>query len=46
MAWTGWPRPIRAGDDPYLLGRWEPGPLETDAFLAALAVRLNRAAPP
>jgi peptidoglycan/xylan/chitin deacetylase (PgdA/CDA1 family) len=46
MAWTGWPRPVRAGDDPYLLGRWEPGPLQTDAFLAALAVRLNRAAPP
>ena len=44
-AWTGWPRPIRAGDDPYLLGRWEPGPLDTDAFLAALAVRVNRAAP-
>lgn len=46
MAWTGWPRPVRAGDDPFLLGRWEPGPLETDAFLAALAVRVNRAAPP
>jgi peptidoglycan/xylan/chitin deacetylase (PgdA/CDA1 family) len=45
MAWTGWPRPVRAGDDPYLLGRWEPGPLETDDFLAALSVRLNRAAP-
>ena len=46
MAWTGWPHPVRAGDDPFLLGRWEPGPLETDAFLAALAVRVNRAAPP
>lgn len=46
LAWTGWPRPVRAGDDPLLLGRWEPGPLETDAFLAALAVRVNRAAPP
>jgi peptidoglycan/xylan/chitin deacetylase (PgdA/CDA1 family) len=46
MAWTGWPRPVRAGDDPFLLGRWEPGPLQTDAFLAALAVRVNRAAPP
>jgi peptidoglycan/xylan/chitin deacetylase (PgdA/CDA1 family) len=45
MAWTGWPRPVRAGDDPLLLGRWEPGPLETDAFVAALAVRINRAAP-
>jgi peptidoglycan/xylan/chitin deacetylase (PgdA/CDA1 family) len=46
MAWTGWPRPVRASDDPFLLGRWEPGPLQTDAFLAALAVRVNRAAPP
>lgn len=46
MGWTGWPRPVRAGDDPFLLGRWEPGPLETDAFLAALAVRVNRAARP
>ena len=46
MACTGWARPIRAGDDPYLLGRWEPGPLDTDAFLAALAVHVNRAAPP
>jgi peptidoglycan/xylan/chitin deacetylase (PgdA/CDA1 family) len=46
MAWTGWPRPARAADDPFLLGRWEPGPLETDAFVAALAVRVNRAAPP
>jgi peptidoglycan/xylan/chitin deacetylase (PgdA/CDA1 family) len=46
LAWTGWPRPVRAGDNPLLLGRWEPGPLETDAFLAALAVRVNRAAPP
>jgi peptidoglycan/xylan/chitin deacetylase (PgdA/CDA1 family) len=46
MAWTGWPRPVRASDDPFLLGRWEPGLLQTDAFLAALAVRVNRAAPP
>ena len=46
MAWTGWPRPVRSADDPFLLGRWEPGPLQTDAFVAALAVRVNRAAPP
>jgi peptidoglycan/xylan/chitin deacetylase (PgdA/CDA1 family) len=46
MAWTGWPRPVRAGDDPFLLGRWEPRPLDTDAFATALAVRVNRAAPP
>jgi peptidoglycan/xylan/chitin deacetylase (PgdA/CDA1 family) len=44
-AWTGWPRPARAGDDPFLLGRWEPGPLDLDSFVAAVAVRLHRAAP-
>jgi peptidoglycan/xylan/chitin deacetylase (PgdA/CDA1 family) len=44
-AWTGWPRPVRAGDDPFLLGRWEPGPLEVDAFITAVAIRLHRAAP-
>jgi peptidoglycan/xylan/chitin deacetylase (PgdA/CDA1 family) len=46
MAWTGWPRPVRSADDPFLLGRWEPGPLQTDAFVAALAIRVNRPAPP
>jgi peptidoglycan/xylan/chitin deacetylase (PgdA/CDA1 family) len=44
-AWTGWPQPALAGDDPFLLGRWEPGPLELDPFVASVAVRLNRAAP-
>jgi peptidoglycan/xylan/chitin deacetylase (PgdA/CDA1 family) len=44
-AWTGWPRPARAGDDPFLLGRWEPGPLDLDSFVAAVGVRLHRAAP-
>jgi peptidoglycan/xylan/chitin deacetylase (PgdA/CDA1 family) len=44
-AWTGWPRPVRAGDDPFLLGRWEPGPLELDAFVTAVAIRLHRATP-
>jgi peptidoglycan/xylan/chitin deacetylase (PgdA/CDA1 family) len=43
-AWTGWPRPVGAGDDPLLLGRWEPGPLEADAFVTAVAIRLHRAA--
>jgi peptidoglycan/xylan/chitin deacetylase (PgdA/CDA1 family) len=45
-AWTGHPRPFAPGANPYLLGRWEPGPLDADAFLAELAVRLHRAAPP
>jgi peptidoglycan/xylan/chitin deacetylase (PgdA/CDA1 family) len=44
-AWTGWPRPARPGDDPFLLGRWEPGPLDPDAFVAAVAIRLHRVAP-
>jgi peptidoglycan/xylan/chitin deacetylase (PgdA/CDA1 family) len=44
-AWTGWPRPAQPGGDRFLLGRWEPGPLDVDAFVASVAVRLNRAAP-
>jgi peptidoglycan/xylan/chitin deacetylase (PgdA/CDA1 family) len=44
-AWTGWPQPSRVDGDRFLLGRWEPGPLEVDSFRAAVAVRLNRAAP-
>jgi peptidoglycan/xylan/chitin deacetylase (PgdA/CDA1 family) len=44
-AWTGWPRPCRVGDDPFQLGRWEPGPLPVDAFVTSVAVRLHRASP-
>lgn len=44
-AWTGRPRPGRTGDDPYLLGRWEPGPMATDEFLVNVSIRLNREAP-
>ena len=44
-AFTGAPQPVRPGNDPYRLGRWEPGPLEVDDLLARLAVRLNRSAP-
>jgi peptidoglycan/xylan/chitin deacetylase (PgdA/CDA1 family) len=44
-AWTGWPRPAQPGDDRFLLGRWEPGPLDVDAFVASVAIRLHRAAP-
>lgn len=44
-AWTGWPQPSRVGGDRFLLGRWESGPLDVDSFVAAVAVRLNRAAP-
>jgi peptidoglycan/xylan/chitin deacetylase (PgdA/CDA1 family) len=40
-ACTGRPVPVRPGDDPYLLGRWEPGPVGPDRFMASMAVRLN-----
>lgn len=45
-ALTGRASPIRAGDDPFLLGRWEPGELTADDLVARLAVRLHRGAPP
>jgi len=35
-------RPITATSDRFLLGRWEPGPLEGAEFSAALAMRLLR----
>lgn len=44
-AWTGAALPLRPGDDPYLLGRYEPGALQVDAFAAMIAIRLNRLAP-
>lgn len=39
-------RPITVRSDPFLLGRWDPGFLEGDAFTAALALRLSRPATP
>jgi peptidoglycan/xylan/chitin deacetylase (PgdA/CDA1 family) len=45
-AWTGLPNAMRSGDDRFLLGRWEPGPLGIDEFLAKVAVRLHRSLPP
>lgn len=44
-AWTGWPAPVRADSDRFLLPRWEPGCLDEKDFAAALAVRLHRTAP-
>jgi peptidoglycan/xylan/chitin deacetylase (PgdA/CDA1 family) len=41
-AWTGRPHPMRSGDDPFLLGRWEPGRVDVDDFLVGTAVRLTR----
>ncbi len=40
-ACTGRPTPIRPSDDPYLLGRWEPGPMDLERFIASVAARLN-----
>ena len=39
-------RPITARSDRFLLGRWDPGVLEGEAFAAALAARLSRPATP
>jgi peptidoglycan/xylan/chitin deacetylase (PgdA/CDA1 family) len=40
-AWTGRQRPVRRGDDPFLLGRWEPGPLPAPDFQARVVANLN-----
>jgi hypothetical protein len=40
-AWTGHPRPMRPGDDRYLLGRWEPSRREVDDLLVETAIRLT-----
>jgi peptidoglycan/xylan/chitin deacetylase (PgdA/CDA1 family) len=40
-AFTGRPGPVRPADDPHLLGRWEPGPIALDRFVAGVAARLN-----
>ncbi|MGI8521531.1 MAG: polysaccharide deacetylase family protein, partial [Actinomycetota bacterium] len=39
-AWTGRPCSMHPSDDPYLLGRWEPGRLEVEDFLVGVSVRL------
>jgi peptidoglycan/xylan/chitin deacetylase (PgdA/CDA1 family) len=41
-AWTGRPRPIEPGDDPYLLGRWEAGAAEGHDLGARLSAVMNR----
>ena len=41
-AWTGRQNALRRGDDQYLLGRWEPGDLGVEDFLAGMAIRLSR----
>jgi len=44
-AWTGIPNAARAGADPFMLGRWEPGDLSVDELVVKLAIRLNRTRP-
>jgi peptidoglycan/xylan/chitin deacetylase (PgdA/CDA1 family) len=44
-AFTGAARPIRPGDNRFLLGRWEPGPIDVDALMMKLSIRLHRASP-
>jgi peptidoglycan/xylan/chitin deacetylase (PgdA/CDA1 family) len=41
-AWTGLARPMRATDDRYFLGRWEPGRLQIDDLVKKISIRLNR----
>jgi peptidoglycan/xylan/chitin deacetylase (PgdA/CDA1 family) len=41
-ACTGVPRPVGPSSDRFLLGRWEPGPLRGEQFLAAIVLYLNR----
>jgi peptidoglycan/xylan/chitin deacetylase (PgdA/CDA1 family) len=43
-AWTGRPEPMQRRSDRYLLGRWEPGPLDVDRFLVGAAATLTRGA--
>lgn len=40
-ACTGRPLPVRPGQNRYLLGRWEPGPIDIDRFITSVATRLN-----
>jgi peptidoglycan/xylan/chitin deacetylase (PgdA/CDA1 family) len=39
---TGQPRAIARRSDPFLLGRWEPGPLGIDELLSGIAAKLSR----
>src|SRR5205823_2949153 len=32
-AWTGRPRPLTLREDRFMLGRWEPGPVDVDVFM-------------
>jgi len=45
-AWTGTPDAIRPGDDLFLLGRWEPGPVTVDDLVVKAAARLHRSRTP
>lgn len=41
-AFTGRPESVRAGQDPYTIGRWEPGPIPVEQLLVKLAIYLHR----
>lgn len=41
-AFTGRPSPVCRRNDPYAIGRWEPGPLRIDDLIVRLAVHLHR----
>jgi peptidoglycan/xylan/chitin deacetylase (PgdA/CDA1 family) len=41
---TGIPGPVSPRTDPFLIPRWEPGPLNERAFAAEVAIRLHRRA--
>lgn len=43
-AFTGRAEPLRRGDDPHLLGRWEAGPVDVDTLLIRASWRLQRRA--
>ena len=43
-AFTGIPGPVTRRTDPYLVPRWEPGPLGETEFVAEIAIRLLRRA--
>jgi peptidoglycan/xylan/chitin deacetylase (PgdA/CDA1 family) len=41
-AFTGRPTPMCRRNDPYTIGRWEPGPLRVDDLIVKLAMYLHR----
>jgi hypothetical protein len=44
-AFTGRPGATSRGNDRYVIGRWEPGPLRVDDLVVKLAIYLHRPRP-